>query len=88
MVSTAENIPGIILKKLGPVTYRVDIGDGRMVKRHIDQLLQSVHQSPKSTSNAIDEYRYYEPVTPVQEVDPVPLTPPPKPLEEEPHFPR
>ena len=41
-------IPGTVLKKMGPVTYSVDIGDGRTVKRHIDQLLQSVHQSPKS----------------------------------------
>ena len=76
-------IPGPVLKKLGPVTYSVDIGDGRTVKWHIDQLHQSVHHSPKSTSNAIDDYYYYEPATPVQDVHPVPQTPPPRPLEEE-----
>ena len=31
-------IPGRVLKKLGPVTYSIDIGDGRIWKRHIDQL--------------------------------------------------
>ena len=68
------------LEEMAPVTYSVDIGDGRMVKRHIHQLLQNVNQSPRSTSNAIDDYCYY---LPVQEVDLVPLTPPPRPLEEE-----
>ena len=76
-------IPGTIMKKLVPVTYSVDIGIGRTVKRHIDQLGQSIHHSPKSTSNAIDDYYYYEPVTPVQDVGPVPQTPSPRPLEEE-----
>ena len=67
---------------MGPVTYSIDIGNERMVERHIDQLRQNVHHSPKSTSNTIDDYYYYEPVTPVQDVDPVPHTPP-RPLEEE-----
>ena len=31
-------IPGTVLKKFGPVTYSVDIRDGRTVKRHLDQL--------------------------------------------------
>ena len=65
-------IPGTVLKKLGPVTYSVDIGDGRRMKRPIDQLHQNVHYSPESTSNPIDDYYYsYEPVTPVQDIDPV-----------------
>ena len=79
----AKWIPGTILIKLGPVTYSVDIGDGRMVKRHIDQLRQNIHYSPKSTSKPIDDYYYsYEPATSVQDVDPVPRTPP-RPIEEE-----
>ena len=57
--------------------------DARRSDIYIDQLRQSVHHSPKSTSNAIDDYHYYEPVTPVQDVDPVPRTPPPRPLEKE-----
>ena len=65
------------------ITYIVDIGDGRTMKRHIDQLRQNVHYSPESTSNVIDDCYYsYEPVTAVQNVDPV-LQPPPIPLEEE-----
>ena len=69
----AKWIPGTILKKLGPVTYSVDIGDGRTVKRHIDQLRRKVHYSPESTSNPIDDYYYsYEPVTPIQDIDQLP----------------
>ena len=76
-------IPGTVLKKLGPVTYTVDTGDEQMVKKRIDQLRQNVHYSPKSTSNPTDDYYYsYEPVTPDQDVNPVPRTPP-KPLGEE-----
>ena len=29
--------PGMIVHKLGPVTYNVDIGAGRTVKKHTDQ---------------------------------------------------
>ena len=83
----AKWIPESIMKKLGPVTYSVDIGNGRTVKRHIDQLRQSIHHSPKSTSNAIDDYDYYEPGTAGQDVDPAPRTPP-RPLEEEGPAPR
>ena len=54
-----------------------------MMKRHIDQLCQIVHYSPESTSNPIDDYYYsYEPIPPVQDIYPVPRSPP-RPLEEE-----
>ena len=33
-------IPGIIRAKLGPVTYSVEVSQGRIIKRHIDQLRQ------------------------------------------------
>ena len=83
----AKWIPGTVVKKLGPVTYSVDIGDRRTVKRHIDQLRQNVHYSPESTSNPIDDYYYsYEPVTPVQDVDPL-LRTPSRSLEEEQRYP-
>ena len=71
------------LEEIGTSHLQCDIGDARRVKGHIDQLHQSVHHSPKSTSNVIDDYYYQEPVTPVQDVDPVPQTAPPRPLEEE-----
>ena len=38
--SSNKWIPGIVLKKLGPVTYSVEIDNGKVVKRHIDQLTQ------------------------------------------------
>ena len=31
-------IPGMILRKLGPVTFDVETTNGRIVKRHVDQL--------------------------------------------------
>ena len=73
----AKWIPETVLKKLTPVIYISDMRYGRTVKQHIDQLSQNVHYSLESTSNPINHYYYsYEPVTPVQDVDPVPQTPP------------
>ena len=54
-----------------------------MAKRNIDQLHQSVHHLPKSTSNAIYDYYFCEPGIPVQNIDLVLRTPPSRPLEEE-----
>ena len=31
-------IPGVVLKQLGPVSYLVDVGGGRVWKRHLDHL--------------------------------------------------
>ena len=31
-------VPGIVLQRLGPITYSIEISNGRIVKRHIDQL--------------------------------------------------
>ena len=42
-------IPGTVLKKLGPITYHVDVGNGRVLKRHIDQLLQCPEYSQPPT---------------------------------------
>ena len=84
----AKWFPGTVLKKLGPVTCSVDIRDGWTVKRHIDQLRQNIYHSPKSASNQSDGYYYsYEPVTSVQDVNPVPQTSP-RPLEEKQPYPQ
>ena len=40
-------IPGVILQKLGPVTFSVAINNGRTVKRHIDQLRHRI-ATPKA----------------------------------------
>ena len=32
-------IPGVITKITGPVSYKVMLGDGSIVRRHVDQIL-------------------------------------------------
>ena len=34
-------IPGFIAKITGPVSYKVMLGDGNIVRRHVDQILAS-----------------------------------------------
>ena len=45
-------IQGIVLRKLGPVTYQVEIANGRILKRHVDQL-----KFWEKSSQAIDQPR-------------------------------
>ena len=68
-------IPGIILKKLGPVTYQVEIANGRILKRHIEHLIlrresSSVSTAPDTTqldSAVRDIYHYpQDETTPAQ----------------------
>ena len=53
-------IPGVILQKLGPVTFSVAINNGRTVKRHIDQLHhriitpKAIATSATTSSDTID----------------------------------
>ena len=62
-------IPGVILQKLGPVTFSVAINNGRTVKRHIDQLCHRIVTpkaiaTPATTSSDtidIDTYPYSPP---------------------------
>ena len=59
-------IPGIVLKKLGLVTYSVEMTHGQIVKRHIDQLKlweSSTESSPTSSvtpedSVILDNHQY------------------------------
>lgn len=41
-------IPGVIVKQLGPVSFLVDIGEGRVWKRHVDHL--KVRELPEPTA--------------------------------------
>jgi hypothetical protein len=47
--------PGHILKKLGPVTYSVEIENGHVVKRHIDHLTQRMVSSAHPTEQSIED---------------------------------
>ena len=40
-------IPGVVVERLGPVTYLVDVGHDQIWKRHSDQL-QSIAEKPPS----------------------------------------
>ena len=61
-------IPSTIVKKLGPVTYHVDLGGGNIVKRHIDQLVQHLEPLPvtpnetNGNSTIEDNFQYPETV--------------------------
>jgi len=54
------------LQKLGPVTFNVELNNGRTVKRHLDQL-----HNRKDTSAAIST-----PVTTISDIDIYPYSPP------------
>ena len=56
-------VSGTIVRKLGPVTYQVNIGSGNLVKRHIDQLTQRLEAQPlvpETTENPTveDNFQY------------------------------
>ena len=68
-------VPGVVFKKLGPVSYSVETAHGRIVKRHIDHLtLRKESPQDATTPNGIqpdstvlDNYQY-----PTVEEPPVP----------------
>ena len=50
-VGSDKWIPGIVIQQLGPVTYTVEISNGRIVKRHVSQL-QRFHGNQESSDTA------------------------------------
>ena len=66
-------IPGVILKQLGPVSFLVDVGEGRTWKRHIDHLKvrdlpEPVAESAADEDNIVD----VDPMVEPDLVDPAP----------------
>ena len=61
-----KRIPGVVVKKRGPVTYDVKIAKGRRVKRHVDQL-RLWDSNPETFSvtqedaNVLDNHHYPSP---------------------------
>ena len=53
-------ITGIVIQQLGPVTYSIETADGRIVKRHIDQLRSYVKQDtmPDENPPVLDNRHY------------------------------
>ena len=77
---TDKWVPGTIVRKLGPVTYQVDLGKGNIVKRHVDQLTQCFTPPPpdstsKETSSIGDNFHYPETTEPLSQ-EPVSDSPP------------
>ena len=65
-------IPGVVLRKLGPITYNVEVGNGKVWKRHIDHLTQRMEQLPVTEatledSTVLDNFQYPEFKQPIQE---------------------
>ena len=58
--SSDKWIPGTVLKKLGPVTYCIEIDNGKIVKRHIDQLRHSSTPSGPSTPHISNPDRIFK----------------------------
>ena len=58
-------VPGTIVRKLGPVTYQVDLGRGNLVKCHSDQLTTRLeppsgeHSKTNETQTTQDDYFQY-----------------------------
>ena len=46
-------LPGVVKTVLGPVSYQVKLKDGRMWKRHLDQLL--LDQSHQTDDSQVEE---------------------------------
>ena len=66
-------IPGVILKQLGPVSFLVDVGEGRTWKRHIDHL--KVRDLPEPVAESAPEEDNIVDVDPMVEpdlIDPAP----------------
>ena len=62
-------VPSTNVKKLGPVTYHVDLGGGNILKCHIDQLRQHMVHVPlpdtpnEATENSTVEDNFQYPET-------------------------
>lgn len=59
---TDKWVSGIVLQRLGPITYSVEISNGRIVKRHIDQLKPRVEAktpSDVSENSTVLDNQYY-----------------------------
>ena len=48
-------IPGVIVERLGPVTYLVDVGRDQIWKRHSDQLRSIAEKPPSQNASASEE---------------------------------
>ena len=58
-------IPGVVLRKLGPVTYCVKVTNGKILKRHIDHLSKQLEPAIPTMSETdtpiADTYQFLDP---------------------------
>ena len=50
-------VPGVIVQQLGPLTYLIEVSEGRLWKRHIDQVKQYLIQGPLAEAGELDTPR-------------------------------
>lgn len=72
-------VPGVIVQQLGPLTYLVDVSEGRIWKRHVDHLKEYNVQRPMSVRGPeVDmdtDYSYNSPTLPAVSSTPADNTP-------------
>ena len=66
-------LPGVVVKKAGPVSYEIELDDGRVIRRHVDHMLK---RSATSKEDSQPPVTLEEPVNPgikPQQLIPLPV---------------
>jgi hypothetical protein len=66
-------ILGVIVQQLGPVTYLIEVSDGRLWKRHIDHVKRYVSQGPPMEADGMEEPNIPLPSPETPELGQVPI---------------
>ena len=55
--SSEKWLPGVIQKVTGPLSYRIQLADGRVVRRHVDNVRARSHGKRREPDNGVDGER-------------------------------
>ena len=74
--------PGLIVEKIGPVTYCVELGNGKTIRRHVDHIRSrgsstSPISPPSDNASEMQEFEFFDSqlTSSTPEVDPQPESP-------------
>ncbi len=60
-LSKLKWIPGTIKGQQGPVSYEIELDDGRVMRRHVDHIISNLDSHPQDPSpEIISEFEYPE----------------------------